>query len=48
MDKRKKIVKANEKGKSEKEQKTRKWRDKGKRGCPGPTRGHKVSERHAI
>jgi len=27
------------KGKSKKEQKMGKWRDKGKRECPGPTRG---------
>jgi len=33
------------KGKRKKEQKTGKWRDKGERGCPGPTRGVRVGRR---
>jgi len=37
MDKRRKQLKPLRKGKSKKEQKTRKWRDKGGKGCPGPT-----------
>jgi len=39
MDKRSKLLKPPRKGKSKKEQKMGKWRDKGERGCPGPTRG---------
>jgi len=36
MDKRRKQLKPPRKGKSKKEQKTGKWRDKGEKGCLGP------------
>jgi len=39
MNKRRKQLKPLRKGKSKKEQKTRKQIDKGGKGCPGPTQG---------
>jgi len=42
MDKRRKLLKPTRKGKSKKEQKTGKWRDKAERECAGPHRALNV------